>query len=480
MNWDVAHIIYALGAITVVVAMLFRKGVIIPSLVTTFLLGWAYKGGFGEGIVAGLAAIYNANIMAAKELFSIILLIAFMVGMLNALKELGADRKMITPIQGIMVNGHAAYWILFVAMALLSTAFWPTPAVPLVAAVLIPVALRVGLPPIGIAIAITLAGQGMALSADALMQVAPALSAKAAGMPQLSEAIWIKSIVLTLIVGGVASVISYVRIAKTIKKPAGMQKEEAQLDELDGTYFEEGEAEAAATLEFMPQKESGATATFFAVFTIVMFLLDIVAMSVFDIKGGDAGALIGGTAAIIMLVATIVKHKGDAFEEIGERLTEGFGFAIKIMGSIIPIAAFFFLGGQEHSTAVFGEGAPGFLFDIVEGIQAYIPSNEFIAAFGVLLVGILCGIDGSGFAGLPITGALAGALSHGTGIDTSMLAAVGQMGSIWSGGGTFIAWSSLIAVAAFVGVSPIELARKNFLPVMTGLIIATILAVIIW
>ncbi|MEZ2657144.1 hypothetical protein [Aneurinibacillus aneurinilyticus] len=476
MDWDIAHIIYALGAITVVMAMLFRKGVIIPSLVTTFLLGWAYKGGFGEGIIAGLAAIYNANIMAAKELFSIILLIAFMVGMLNALKELGADRKMIAPIQRIMLNGHAAYWILFIATALLSTAFWPTPAVPLVAAVLIPVALRVGLPPMGIAIAITLAGQGMALSADALMQVAPALSAKAAGMPQLSEAIWIKSIILTLIVGGVASIISYVRIAKTIKKPKG----QGQLDELDEKYFEEGEAEAAATLEFMPQKESGVTATFFAIFTIVMFLLDIVAMSMFDIKGGDAGALIGGTAAIIMLVATIVRHRGEAFEEIGERLTEGFGFAIKIMGSIIPIAAFFFLGGQEHSTAVFGEGAPGFLFDIVEGMQAYIPSNEFIAAFGVLLVGIVCGIDGSGFAGLPITGALAGALSHGTGIDTSMLAAVGQMGSIWSGGGTFIAWSSLIAVAAFVGVSPIELARKNFLPVMIGLILATILAVVIW
>ncbi|MFE4199971.1 hypothetical protein [Aneurinibacillus aneurinilyticus] len=476
MDWDIAHIIYALGAITVVMAMLFRKGVIIPSLVTTFLLGWAYKGGFGEGIIAGLAAIYNANIMAAKELFSIILLIAFMVGMLNALKELGADRKMIAPIQRIMVNGHAAYWILFIATALLSTAFWPTPAVPLVAAVLIPVALRVGLPPMGIAIAITLAGQGMALSADALMQVAPALSAKAAGMPQLSEAIWIKSIILTLIVGGVASIISYVRIAKTIKKPKG----QGQLDELDEKYFEEGEAEAAATLEFMPQKESGVTATFFAIFTIVMFLLDIVAMSMFDIKGGDAGALIGGTAAIIMLVATIVRHRGEAFEEIGERLTEGFGFAIKIMGSIIPIAAFFFLGGQEHSTAVFGEGAPGFLFDIVEGMQAYIPSNEFIAAFGVLFVGIVCGIDGSGFAGLPITGALAGALSHGTGIDTSMLAAVGQMGSIWSGGGTFIAWSSLIAVAAFVGVSPIELARKNFLPVMIGLILATILAVVIW
>ncbi|HYF90900.1 MAG TPA: hypothetical protein VD969_01500 [Symbiobacteriaceae bacterium] len=49
-----------------------RKGVIIPSLVATFALGWAYKGGFIDGIVAGAQAIYYANIMAARELFGII------------------------------------------------------------------------------------------------------------------------------------------------------------------------------------------------------------------------------------------------------------------------------------------------------------------------------------------------------------------------------------------------------------------------
>jgi hypothetical protein len=477
MSWDAAHIIYALGAVTVVLAMLFRKGVIIPSLVTTFLLGWAYKGGLADGAIAGLAAIYNANIMAAKELFSIILLIAFMVGMLNALKELGADQKMIVPIQRLIINGHVAYWVLVIATALLSTAFWPTPAIPLVAAVLIPAAMRAGLPPMGIAIAITLAGQGMALAADALMQVAPALSAKAAGAPQIVGAIWTKSIVLTLVVGGVSTLVSYVLIAKTIVKPAGKSADAGDTEPL---IFAEGEAEAAAVLEFMPVKQSQPYAVFFALFTVCMFVLDVIAMIVFDIKGGDAGALIGGTAAMIMLIATFVKHKGDAFEEVGERLTEGFGFAIKIMGSIIPIAAFFFMGDHEHSAMVLGQGAPGFLFDIVDSVQAYIPHNEFIAAFGVMLVGVLCGIDGSGFAGLPITGALAGALSHGTGMDTSMLAAVGQMGSIWSGGGTFIAWSSLVAVAAFAGVSPIELARRNFLPVIAGLIIATFIAVLVW
>ncbi|HEY3368282.1 MAG TPA: hypothetical protein VGK74_24785, partial [Symbiobacteriaceae bacterium] len=74
-----AHWIYLLGAVAILGVMAARKGVVIPSLIATFALGWAWKGGFVSGIIAGASAIYNANIGAAKELFGIILLIAFMV-----------------------------------------------------------------------------------------------------------------------------------------------------------------------------------------------------------------------------------------------------------------------------------------------------------------------------------------------------------------------------------------------------------------
>jgi hypothetical protein len=51
------------------------------------------------------------------------------------------------------------------------------------------------------------------------------------------------------------------------------------------------------------------------------------------------------------------------------------------------------------------------------------------------------------------------------------------MGAIWSGGGTIIAWSSLVAVAGVVGVPVLDLVRKNFVPVMVGLIVSTIVGV---
>ena len=51
------------------------------------------------------------------------------------------------------------------------------------------------------------------------------------------------------------------------------------------------------------------------------------------------------------------------------------------------------------------------------------------------------------------------------------------MGNIWSGGGTLVAWSSLLAVAGFARVPVVELARRCFIPVVSGLVVATVLAV---
>ncbi|KOF53327.1 hypothetical protein AD428_14150, partial [Achromobacter sp. DMS1] len=60
------------------------------------------------------------------------------------------------------------------------------------------------------------------------------------------------------------------------------------------------------------------------------------------------------------------------------------------------------------------------------------------------------------------------------------LAAVGQMGAVWTGGGTLIAWSSLIAVAGFARVHVLSLVRALLLPVVVALVISTICAVLIW
>ncbi|NNA99681.1 hypothetical protein HBO33_31650, partial [Pseudomonas gessardii] len=55
------------------------------------------------------------------------------------------------------------------------------------------------------------------------------------------------------------------------------------------------------------------------------------------------------------------------------------------------------------------------------------------------------------------------------------LTALGQIAAIWVGGGTLVPWA-LIPAAAICGVSPFELARRNVVSVITGLIVTTIVA----
>jgi hypothetical protein len=122
---------------------------------------------------------------------------------------------------------------------------------------------------------------------------------------------------------------------------------------------------------------------------------------------------------------------------------------------------------------------PSLLFELVQACSQFIPQSPVFVSFGVLLTGMVTGIDGSGFAGLPLTGSLSGALAPMAHMPAATLAAIGQMGAVWTGGGTLIAWSSLIAVTGFARVPVLEAVRALFLPVICGLIAATVVAIAI-
>lgn len=97
-------------------------------------------------------------------------------------------------------------------------------------------------------------------------------------------------------------------------------------------------------------------------------------------------------------------------------------------------------------------------------------------AFIQLIIGGITGLDGSGFSGLPLVGSLADTFSTAIKVDKATLSALGQISAVWVGGGAIIPWG-IIPVAAIAGVDPNDLARKNFIPVITGLILTTILAI---
>jgi hypothetical protein len=508
-----AHWVYLAGVATIVLTMIMRANVVVPSIAATFLvvLAWTHSP------VAALGGIFNASFTAAKELFNIFLVIALMTALLNGLKTLRSDIRMVEPFRAIMKNGHAAYFILAAITYVISLFFWPTPAVPLVSAVLLPAAIARGLPPLGAAMAISLAGQGMALSSDYVIGVAPGISAKATGTAVSAAVVADRALVLSLISGSIALVLAYLAVRKSIMAPSNAllsrwqvqsgdgelaQMERARI-EAEGTFDKAELARAAGyeqplitdaqvhrELEIVDLPHQRWSAIF-AVVTPLAFLVVIVLMVLSklgytqDLKGGDAAALVGGVAAVLMICATLAADGlRKALDTSADHVIQGFVFAFRAMGSVLPIAGFFFLGAGGNLAAdtlgVPAAQAPALLFDLIQGAQNFIPADHFLAAFGILLTGMITGIDGSGFAGLPLTGALSGALAPRVGLDAATLAAVGQMGAVWTGGGTLIAWSSLIAVAGFARVPVFDIVRASLAPVLTGLIVATMCALYLW
>ena len=206
--------------------------------------------------------------------------------------------------------------------------------------------------------------------------------------------------------------------------------------------------------------------------------------SVDDVTGGDAAALVGGVAALLLLGTSLLAEGRQALEDVADHVVEGFTFAFRAMGVVLPIAGFFFIGNADFSGGIMGlaedETPPALLFDLVERAYDVIPSVGILTAIGVLVVGAVTGLDGSGFSGLPLTGSLSGAFGPEVGLDPATLAAIGQMGAIWVGGGTLVAWSSLVAVAGFARVSVVDLVRACFVPVVSGLVVSTIVGVVVF
>lgn len=447
-----SHWIYVATIAAVILAMVCKRDVVLICLFGILVMGSVFTGTF----IGGLQTVFNALMTAGEELFDIMLVIALMVAMLRSLSAMGADTIMISPAKKLMKTPTLAFFSIGLVMYVAALFFWPTPSTALVGTILIPVALESGLPAMAAAMSVNILGHGMALSGDMVLQGAPGLTAGAAGVD--TSLVMARGALLSVIAGFVAIIVAYLMLRKDfrgIKASDNQMKHEASSD------------------------KSTSLAKLFAILVPVFLVSMIILMAVNKIKGGDATALLGGAGGLILMLASVAQHGDKALEKVVDYLKEGFLFAIKIFAPVIPIAGFFFLGGKE-AAQILGEGAPKLLFDLGATISQIIPLNKVALGFGNMIIGIITGLDGSGFSGLPLVGGLAAALGGPAGADVPTLGALGQLGAVWSGGGTITAWAfGLAATAGIAGVEPMELARKNFIPVISGLIVATIVGIVL-
>src|SRR5260370_7522311 len=97
-----AHWVYLAGVMAVVLTMVLRANVVVPSIVATFAVAMVWT----HSPVTAFGSIFNASFVAAKELFNIFLVIALITSLLNALKSLRSDVLMLHPFRPVLPNPH--------------------------------------------------------------------------------------------------------------------------------------------------------------------------------------------------------------------------------------------------------------------------------------------------------------------------------------------------------------------------------------
>ncbi|AKS38471.1 membrane protein [Anoxybacillus gonensis] len=450
------HWIYVSFICIIIALMIWRKDTSLACMIGIFLLAMTATG----SLPLSISTIFKSFIYAITELLPTILVISIIVSMSKLLTITGMNEVMIAPFAKLIRTPTLAYWTIGILMMVISWFFWPSPAVALLGAVLLPVAVRVGLPALGVAMAMNLFGHGIALSGDFIIQGAPKLTADAAGIP-VSEVIS-ASIPLVFVMGIVTVTTAFFLLRRDMKRG----------------NIQQGEAVAIAENEVQSHLLTKRMKVTFAFLIPILFGLDVVAMYYFQLQGGDATALIGGTAIFILSLLSVVAYKKKSLEQITDLFIQGFQFGFKVFGPVIPIAAFFYLGDSGFQTII-GDFLPkqshGIVNDLGVALSNIVPLSKEVGAVTLAGVGAITGLDGSGFSGISLVGSIAKLFAAAIGTGIATLTALGQIAAIWVGGGTLVPWA-LIPAAAICGVSPFELARRNVVPVIIGLTVTTMVA----
>ncbi len=448
-----AHWVYLLGIVVVLATMVMRRETPLVCIVFSFILALFVT----KGLISSVQAVFNSVVVAFSELLGIVVIISLIVAMAKMLEETGIAATMFNPVKKMLKSPGTAYWVMGGVIMIVAWLIWPSPAIALVGALLLPGAVEVGLPPICAAMAISMFGYGCALTTDFIIQGAPSIAAKAAGI-SVGD-VMMSSVPLVIVFAAIALPLSYLAVRKELRAQGGrpIEWENTELVSVD-------KEEAARWASEAPGFKR------FAIWLIaILFLLDLAAMLIYKLRGGDATALLGGTVALIMVIVGIGVYGKEGLSKLTDHGRSGFMFGVRIFAPVFFIASFFFMGSPGTAKAIFGEGAKGLLFDLGHAFASVVPVGSVTAAITQGIVGGITGLDGSGFSGLPLVGSLAQVLGGPEHLSLPALTALGQFFAIAVGGGCIIPWA-LIPAAAITGTDPVEVARRNLVPTLAGLL----------
>ena len=285
-----AHYIYILFMVAALVTMIMKKESVVPCILGIFTLGLYYN----RSLVGALGSVFTALGVALNELGSVIIIIGIMVALSKALEESKSIDFMVGPISKIVKNPTGAFFISGIFMLLMSWFFWPSPATALVGAIFLPIAIKAGLPAIGLAMAINLFGHGIALSTDFIIQGAPSITSGSAGIG-VNEIIS-EGMILYIVMSVVTIGVAFYMLRKDLKS-----------GELKNEIVQTNDVEV---------KDVSLRAKISIGLVIIAFIADIIAMYKFNLKGGDATGLLGATALGLIIIINFMNNPKTTLDKV--------------------------------------------------------------------------------------------------------------------------------------------------------------------
>ena len=449
------HYVYLIIVFLIIVMICLKKDITLPCIIGIAIIGYI----FSRNVLRTLQIVFMAILVSGRQFIEIMIIIALVYAMSKALREIGVDELMLRPISKLIKSRNMAFFVLGFTMLIFSWFIWPSPAAVFVGAIMLPIAIKAGLPRIWAAVSMSIFGPGIALSSDYFIQAAPSLTSKTAGISNSFDLIK-ASFPLWLVMSFTTLVIAFLIMRKDLKVNSQGEKNQ---------YIKPN----------IIDKNIPLNRRIISIFIPIIFISDIILMYIYSIKGTDAAALIGGTAIMTMAIANIIVYGfKDALPKSSEYIKNGFMFSIKVFAPVIIIAAFFFLGSKETASLILGVETNGLLTQIGMYLAYKFTLAKVSAILIQSLISGMLGVGGSGFSGLPLIGTLSQVFSLALPINKEGLAALGQIITIWVGGGTIVPWS-VVSVAAICEVEPLELVSKSIIPVLTGFFIMIMTAIFI-
>jgi len=470
--------IYFLFIILIIITIILKRKPILIGALGLLAVGIAET----KSLMQGIEATFRGLLHTTADLLAIILLIGLVVAMTGMLKETGADTVMVKPFLQIKKR-TAIFWLLGLALWFLASFLWPTPAVSLLGALILPLVDNSRLKPLGLAAALCIFGEGTGLSGDFIIQGAPALTAKAAGIA--SGLIIADSVPLVLGSGLIAALLAYWQM---LRAETGRITETGQIAKID-EQKEQGEGveqEADIEQEVDIEQEAGVeekslssgkqrpASKFLAFFTVALYMLVIIWLLLSGIRGDSAAAVTGGAAVLVLITGSLLAGYQAALNRFVRYIQKGLRFSMGVFAPIVVIAGFFLLGTQQGCSEILGQTGPGYLERMAGYLAGSFTLHVWSCALIVILAAVLGAMSGSGFSALPLVGGLAAALGQTAGASIVQLAALGQAAAIWTDA-LVIPWGFPAVVGAITKTEPAEIAKTNILPWL-----AVLLFIFLW